>query len=90
MDRMHGWVGRDDRRPIATDAVVRRADGTELRVKLADVSDAGCRIESEEEDPLRIGEWIEIALSSATQVRAQVRWALGKSAGVKFESDVES
>ena len=84
MDRMHGWVGRKDRRPIATDAVVRRADGSELSVKLADLSDEGCRIESELE-PLRIGEWIEIIVSSSGRVKAQVRWALGSSAGVKFE-----
>ena len=84
MDRMQGWVGRKDRRPIAADAVVRRADGTELRVKLADLSEEGCRIESDE--VLRIGEWVEIALSSGPQVRAQVRWALDTNAGVRFES----
>jgi hypothetical protein len=89
MDRMHGWVGRKDRRPIATDAVVRRADGTELRVKLADLSDEGCRIEADRE-LLRIGEWIEIAVSASTGMKAQVRWALGTSAGVKFEADKET
>lgn len=88
MDRMHGWVGRKDRRPIATDAVVRRADGTELRVKLADLSDEGCRIECDRE-LLRIGEWIEIAVSESNGMKAQVRWALGTSAGVKFEADEE-
>ena len=85
MDRMHGWVGRKDRRPIAGEAVVRRDDGSELTVKLADVSDEGCRIELDHGD-LRIGEWIDIALPSADEVRAQVRWALGDSAGVKFEA----
>ncbi|HEV2596689.1 MAG TPA: PilZ domain-containing protein [Sphingomicrobium sp.] len=89
MDRMHGWVGRKDRRPIATDAVVRRADGTELNVRLADLSDEGCRIESEPE-PLRIGEWIEIVVSSSGSVKAQVRWALGTSAGAKFDAGEEA
>jgi hypothetical protein len=85
MDRMHGWVGRNDRRPFAGDAVVRRSDGSELTVRLSDVSDEGCRIELDH-DHLRIGEWVEIALPAADHVKAQVRWALGDSAGVKFET----
>jgi PilZ domain len=84
MDRMHGWVGRKDRRPIAVDALIRRADGSELQAKLTDISDEGCRIECSDE-VLRIGEWVELAVSSAPPVKAQVRWALGHSAGVKFE-----
>jgi hypothetical protein len=84
MDRIHGWIGRKDRRPIAADAVVRREDGTEIKVKLADFSDEGCRIECDDES-LRIGEWVVIAVASAGEVKAQVRWALGTSAGVKFE-----
>ena len=84
MDRMHGWVGRKDRRSIDTDAVVRRADGTEIPVKVTDLSDEGCRMECEREI-FAIGEWIDIKISSARQVKAQVRWALGASAGVKFE-----
>jgi hypothetical protein len=89
MDRMHGWVGRKDRRPIAADALVRRADGTELCVKIADLSDEGCRIESDAE-VLAIGEWIEILISSTSRMKAQVRWSLGTSAGIKFEVRDES
>ena len=89
MDRMHGWVGRKDRRPIAVTAVVRREDGTEVQVKLTDVSDEGCRIECDDE-VLRIGEWVEIALSDSGEVKAQVRWALGTSAGVKFEGGAKN
>lgn len=85
MDRMHGWVGRKDRRPTAAAAVVRRADGTEHPVKLTDFSDEGCRIECEDKY-LSIGEWIFIEVPSAGLVKAQVRWALGPSAGVRFES----
>lgn len=85
MDRMHGWVARKDRRPIDADGVVRRADGRELTVKMADFSDEGCRIEYSGEG-LVIGEWIEIAIPAAGAVKAQVRWALGGSAGVKFQS----
>ena len=85
MHRMHGWISRKDRRPVNAEAVVRRADGTELRVKLSDISDEGCRIECDGQ--LVIGEWVDIAVASAGQVKAQVRWALGSSAGVKFQVD---
>jgi hypothetical protein len=86
---MHGWIGRKDRRSIAASAVVRREDGSEMHVKLTDFSDEGCRIETED-DGLRIGEWVEISISSAGEVKAQVRWALGTSAGVKFENAEQS
>jgi len=85
MDRMHGWISRKDRRPVAADAVVHRADGTQLPVKLTDISDEGCRVEHDGQ--LTIGEWVEIAVPSAGQVTAQVRWALGSSAGVKFRQE---
>lgn len=85
MDRMHGWISRKDRRPVAAEAVVLRADGTQLPVRLADISDDGCRIECDGQ--LVIGEWVEIAVPSAGQVKAQVRWALGSNAGVKFQVD---
>ena len=88
MDRMHGWISRKDRRPVAAEAVVRRADGTEMPVRLTDISDEGCRLECD--GGLVIGEWVEIALPAAGQVKAQVRWALGSSAGVKFDADGEA
>jgi hypothetical protein len=88
MDRMHGWISRKDRRPVAAGAVVRRADGSEFPVRLTDISEEGCRVECDEQ--LIIGEWIDIAVLPAGQVKAQVRWALGSSAGVKFQADGEA
>jgi hypothetical protein len=82
MQRMHGWIGRKDRQPVAVDAVVHRADGTSAAVKLSNVSDEGCRIETG--DDLRIGEQVEIAIPEFGQLKAQVRWALAGSAGAKF------
>ena len=82
MLRIHGWTGRKDRQPVAVDAVVRRADGTSASVKLSNVSDDGCRIETNED--FRIGEMFEIAVPRFGQVRAQVRWAIAGSAGDKF------
>jgi hypothetical protein len=87
MQRMHGWIGRKDRQPVAVDAVVRRADGTSVPVKLSNISDEGCRIESG--DDLRIGERVEIAIPEYGQLKAQVRWAIAGSAGAKFLAEDE-
>jgi hypothetical protein len=85
---MHGWIGRKDRHPVAIDAVVYRDDGSKAPVKLADVSDDGCRIEGDND--FRIGERLSIAIPRMGQVKAQIRWALYDSAGAKFlaETDV--
>jgi hypothetical protein len=88
MDRTHGWVDRKDRRPTDVDARVRRADGSEIQVKLTDLSDEGCRIESGDE-VLRIGEWLDIEAVPIGELKAQVRWALDGSAGVKFREKDE-
>ena len=87
MDRMHGWISRKDRRAVSVAAVIRRADGSEVPVRLTDISDEGCRVECDGQ--LVIGEWVGITVPSAGQVKAQVRWALGTSAGVKFEVEDE-
>ncbi|HET7576641.1 MAG TPA: PilZ domain-containing protein [Sphingomicrobium sp.] len=81
---MHGWIGRKDRQPVAVDAVIHRTDGTSSAIKLSNISDEGCRIES---DDLRIGEQVEIAIPEYGQLKAQVRWALAGSAGAKFLAD---
>lgn len=87
MQRMHGWIGRKDRHAVAIDAVVHRSDGSQSPVILSNLSDQGCRIETEQE--FRIGERLSIAIPRMGRVRAQVRWALPGSVGAKFliESD---
>jgi hypothetical protein len=87
MQRMHGWIGRKDRHPVAIDAVVHRTDGRKAPVKLTNFSDEGCRIEGDND--FRIGERLQIAIPRMGQVKAQVRWALEDSAGARFlaESD---
>lgn len=79
---MQGWIGRKDRRTVVIDAIVHDADGEETPVKLTDVSDEGCRIESDRD--FRIGEEVEIAIPTGGRVKAQIRWALMGSAGAKF------
>lgn len=87
MDREHGWIGRKDRHPIAVDAVVHRDDGSNVTVTVVDLSDEGCRIESDEH--FRIGEHVEIDLPGTGRVKAQIRWALPDSAGARFVTGAE-
>jgi len=79
---------RRERHPVTIDAVMHRTDGSKAPVKLTNFSDQGCRIESAD-DELRVGERLAIAIPRMGQVKAQVRWTVGKSAGARFvaESD---
>ena len=87
MHRVHDWIGRKDRHPVALDAVVHRADGSTMPAKLTNFSDEGCRLETEED--FLIGEKLQIAIPRMGRVKAQIRWALQGSAGARFlaESD---
>jgi hypothetical protein len=82
MHRVHDWVGRKDRHPVAVDVVVQRADGSTSPVKLTNCTEEGCRLESD--DDFLIGERLQIAIPRMGQIQAQVRWALPGSAGAKF------
>lgn len=88
MQRMHGWIGRKDRDAVEMEAVVHRGDGSTQAVRLTNVSREGCRIEAGEN--FRIGEWLEIAIPSIGEVKAQVRWALPGSAGAKFVVEADA
>ena len=81
MQRMHGWIGRKDREPVAIDAVVHWNDGSSAPVRLTDFSDEGCRIEADHD--FRIGERLKVDIPRMGRVKAQVRWALPGSAGAK-------
>ncbi|HEX6785177.1 MAG TPA: hypothetical protein VF098_11075 [Sphingomicrobium sp.] len=85
MHRVHDWVGRKDREAVEIDAVVHRLDGTQSPVKLTNVTEEGCRIESSSD--LRIGEELAIAIPRMGQMVAQIRWALPGSAGARFLSE---
>jgi hypothetical protein len=86
--RGQGWVGRKDRNHVNVDALVLRDDGGRVTVKLTNVSDEGCRLESDE--TFRIGEHVSIGLPRMGNVRAQVRWALPGSAGTQFLDDSDN
>jgi hypothetical protein len=88
MQRMQGWIGRKDRFPVAMDAVVHRADGESVTVRLTDFSEEGCRMEGDE--IFQIGEHVRIDVPRMGLVKAQVRWALGGNAGTRFMIEPEA
>jgi len=85
MQRMHGWIGRKDRFPVAIDAVVHRADGSTESVRLTDFSEEGCS-----DDHFEIGEQLRIDVPRLGMMDAQVRWALPGSAGTRFLAKVDA
>lgn len=87
MERMQGWIGRQDRFPVEVDAVVHRADGSQSAALVSNISNEGCRLDGT--DHFRIGELLTIAIPRIGRVKAQVRWALFGSAGTKFIEETE-
>jgi PilZ domain len=85
MQRIHGWIGRKDRLPVAIDAVVYRGDGSTVPLKLTDLTEEGCRLEGDE--MLHIGERIQVSVPRLGMLEAQVRWAVEGSAGARFLAD---
>lgn len=87
LERMHGWIGRQDRFPVEVDAVVHRADGSQSTALVSNISSEGCRLDAT--DDFRIGEMLTIAIPRVGRVKAQVRWALSGSAGAKFVEEAD-
>ncbi|MFL6731007.1 MAG: PilZ domain-containing protein [Sphingomicrobium sp.] len=85
---MHDWVGRKDRQPVTVDAVIHRADGSSVAVRLTNISEEGCGIEGEND--FLIGERVQLAIAGVGQLKAQIRWALHDSAGAKFFDETEA
>jgi hypothetical protein len=88
MHRGQGWVGRKDRNDLDVEATVLRDDGVRVTVRLTNLSQEGCRLESDEQ--FRIGEHVSIAIARVGNLRAQIRWALPGSAGTQFVDDGNS
>ena len=82
-ERLH----RKDRHDVDVEAVAYRDDGTKSAVRICNLSDGGCRLESNVE--FRVGERLQVAMPRMGYLRVQVRWVEPGSAGAKFviESD---
>jgi hypothetical protein len=59
-----------------------RCDGTSLRIHMTNLSYDGCCLLTE--DPLDIGETIELVMPGMQRVNVMVRWVKENKAGVRF------
>lgn len=82
MQRAQAWISRKARHAVDVEAVIYRADGTTSTARISNFSDAGCRIEADND--FRIGERLSIAIPRMGYVKVQVRWCLPGAAGAKF------
>jgi PilZ domain len=76
------WVWRAKRRRTDMTGTARRADGSALRVLASNISYEGCHLWTHGE--LDKGEMVQLCIAGMSLIRAQVRWATGDGAGVKF------
>ena len=63
------------------------SDGSTVPVVVVDISKEGCRLETD--GSLQIGEHVEISVGRLGTYPAQIRWALGNEAGLKFTGPAE-
>lgn len=82
MRRMPGWIARDDRTSVSLSGTAVLPDGRGIPVRVIDISEHGCQVESEE--TLRIGEAIRLSTEKFGEVAATVRWSLFGTAGLRF------
>ena len=80
--REPGQVKRQPRVRVEHQGVLVDSEGVEIKVKVMDISREGCRLITDG-TPL-IGERVQLRVGRAGAVPAQVRWALGDEAGLRF------
>lgn len=80
--REPGHIKRPPRVGTRHDALLIDSNGRLFKVVVTDLSSGGFRLETEE--PLRIGEQINLRVPRYGDFPAQVRWALGNEAGGAF------
>lgn len=77
-------LGRRERRAVAEFGIVVRRDGSSTTVKLTDLSNNGCGLETTAE--LMPGERIELSVHRRGAIAACVRWCANGRAGIAFET----
>ena len=75
-------VPRDHRDAVAIGGIAVLSDGSQIGVRLTDMSRQGCKVESDE--TLRIGAPLVLHAGPLDGVSASVRWSLFGTAGVRF------
>ena len=76
------WKARPYRRKVALSGIAETAQGVTFKVLLSNLSYQGCHLLGEHQ--LLAGEVLEIDIPGTGKMIAQVRWASGDQAGVRF------
>ena len=87
MARAPGFIKRAPRVDLRQPATLLNSDGVAVNVVLLDLSSSGFKIEPTE--TLRIGEVVTLRVGRSSEMKAQIRWALGEQAGGIFITPVE-
>lgn len=82
MDRIAGWVGRQDRRRASRPGSVVLSDCGTVDVIVTNLSDDGCQIAVAETLP--IGRRVRLNILGERPCEATVRWAIPGAAGLQF------
>ncbi|HVF37720.1 MAG TPA: PilZ domain-containing protein [Sphingomicrobium sp.] len=82
--REPGQIKRAPRVDTRFEATLTDSDGSTVAVVVTDISREGCRLETEVEGTLKIGEKVELQVPRYGDFPAQIRWAIGKEAGAVF------
>lgn len=82
MPKEPGFISRDHRQPVSLEALAIRLDGSEVGVRVRNISRDGCLVECE--GPLLIGEWLHVRMEGFAPTRAKVRWSFMGKAGLHF------
>jgi len=83
MDRVPGWIDRDERQEAEFPGIVILANGNRLPVTITNVSEGGCQLECGH--PLPIGESVKLELAGGHGAEGNVRWSVSGKAGLRFD-----
>jgi hypothetical protein len=86
--RQVGIFGRERRINVQFEAVLREADGCEIRVQVLDVSSSGFRIHTNAE--LVTDEEVTLQIARSRPLRAKICWTRGAEAGGVFLDPAET
>jgi hypothetical protein len=87
MARAPGFIKRAPRVDLRQNATLLNSDGVAVNVVLLDLSSSGFKIEAPE--TLRIGEIVTLHVGRSSEMKAQIRWALGDQAGGVFITPID-
>lgn len=85
--REPGQIKRNARIGVESPGTLIDSEGVESEVTVVDLSAGGCRIITDG-TPI-IGEHVHLRVGRVADYPAQVRWALGNEAGLKFTGPAE-